>query len=129
MIPGIAFGLMTLWPFIEPRLSGDRGEHHILDRPYDNALRASAGVAGLLAFVVLTVAGGNDVAALIFNVPVELMTDVLRIAFFVVPVLGFLLTWRICRELQRRTDATDARRAVVLRRTASGGFEEAGDGH
>jgi ubiquinol-cytochrome c reductase cytochrome b subunit len=83
-------------------------------------------VAGLLAFVVLTVAGGNDVVALIFNIPVEVMTNILRVAFFVVPSLGFWVTWRICRELQRRTDVTDPRRPVVLRRTASGGFEEGG---
>jgi ubiquinol-cytochrome c reductase cytochrome b subunit len=126
VIPGIAFAIMTFWPFIEPRITGDREEHHVLDRPYDNAMRASVGVAGLLAFVVLTIAGGNDVAALIFNIPVEAMTDLLRVAFLVVPLLGFGVTWRICRELQRRTDAPDARQPVVLRRTASGGFEEGG---
>jgi ubiquinol-cytochrome c reductase cytochrome b subunit len=124
VIPGVAFGIMTLWPFIEARITGDHEEHHVLDRPYDNALRASVGVAGLLAFVVLTVAGGNDVVALIFNVPVEVMTDLLRVAFFALPVLGFGVTWRVCRELQGRTDVPDARRPVVLRRTASGGFEE-----
>ncbi|HEX2140979.1 MAG TPA: cytochrome bc complex cytochrome b subunit [Candidatus Limnocylindria bacterium] len=124
VIPGIAFGIMTLWPFIEPRLTGDHGEHHILDRPRDNALRTSIGVAGLLVFVVLTVAAGNDVIALIFNAPVEVMTELLRIAFFVVPVLGFLVTYRICVELQRKTDVSDAHQPVRLRRTASGGFEE-----
>jgi ubiquinol-cytochrome c reductase cytochrome b subunit len=127
VIPGIAFGIMTLWPFIEARITGDRDEHHVLDRPYDNAMRASVGVAGLLAFVVLTIAGGNDVVALIFNVPVEVMTDILRVAFFALPLLGFFVTWRISHELQRRTDVPDARQPVVVRRAASGGFEEAGD--
>jgi ubiquinol-cytochrome c reductase cytochrome b subunit len=125
VIPGIAFGIMTLWPFIEPRLTGDRDEHHILDRPRDNALRTSVGVAGLLVFVVLTVAAGNDVAALVLNIPVEVTTELLRIGFFVIPLLGFFVTYRICKELQRRTDVTDARQPVRLRRTAAGGFEEA----
>jgi len=128
VIPGIAFGVMTLWPFIEPRITGDHGEHQILDRPYDNPLRASVGVAGLLVFVVLTLAGGNDVIALVFDVPLEVMTNVLRVAFFAVPLLGFVVTYRICRELQSRTAAPDARRPVVLVRTASGGYEERDDG-
>lgn len=127
VIPGIAFGVMTLWPFIEPRLTGDRGEHQILDRPYDNPLRASVGVAGLLVFVVLTIAGGNDVIALVFDVPLEAMTNILRVAFFVVPLLGFVITYRICREIQSRTDVPDARRPVVLVRTATGGYEERSD--
>jgi ubiquinol-cytochrome c reductase cytochrome b subunit len=123
LVPGIAFTIMTLWPFIEPRISGDHAEHHILDQPRDNALRTSIGVAALLVFVMLTVAGGNDVIALVFDVPLELMTDLLRIGLFVIPVLGFVVTFRICRELQRRTDAP-RRGAVHLRRTADGGFEE-----
>jgi ubiquinol-cytochrome c reductase cytochrome b subunit len=72
---------------------------------------------------MLTLAGGNDVIALVFNVPLELMTDVLRIALFVVPLLGFGVTYRLCVELQRRTDAPRSR-IVRLRRTADGGFEE-----
>ncbi|HSM38442.1 MAG TPA: cytochrome bc complex cytochrome b subunit [Candidatus Limnocylindrales bacterium] len=127
VIPGLAFGIMTLWPFIEPRLTGDREEHQILDRPYDNPLRASVGVAGLLVFVVLTVAGGNDVIALVFNVRVEIMTELLRIAFFVVPILGFAITFRVCRELQARAGAPDARRPVVIVRNAAGGYEERSD--
>jgi len=128
LLPGIAFTLMTLWPFIEPRITGDRAEHHLLDRPQDNALRTSIGVAGLLVFVVLTIAGGNDVVALVFDVPVEAMTEILRIAVFVVPAIGFLVTYRVCIELQSRGDGTGPARRVRLRRTASGGFEELGDG-
>jgi ubiquinol-cytochrome c reductase cytochrome b subunit len=126
VIPGILFGILTLWPFIEPLLTGDRETHHLLDRPRDNALRTSIGVAGLLVFVVLTVAGGNDVITLVAQIPVEGMTEILRVAFFVVPLVGFAVTYRVCRELQARTDAPRPR-AVRLRRTPSGGFEEAGD--
>ncbi len=127
VIPGIAFGVMTLWPFIEPRITGDHEAHQILDRPYDNPLRAAVGVAGLLVFVVLTIAGGNDVIALVFDVSLEAMTNVLRVAFFVVPLLGFVITYRVCRELQGRSDAPDPRRPVVLVRTPAGGYEETAD--
>lgn len=127
LIPGIAFTVMTLWPFIEQRFSRDRDEHQLLDRPYDNPLRAAVGVAGLLVFVVLTIAGGNDVIALVFNVPLEAMTNVLRIAFIVVPIMGFGITYVVCRELRDRRVVPDPSRPVVLERNAAGGYEERSD--
>src|SRR5688572_10349611 len=35
VIPGIAFTIMTLWPFIEARATGDRDVHHLLNDPRD----------------------------------------------------------------------------------------------
>jgi ubiquinol-cytochrome c reductase cytochrome b subunit len=126
LLPGIAFGVLTIWPFIEQRfLTRDHRFHELLDRPRDNALRTSLGVAALLVFVVATIAGSNDVIAVILNVPVETMTNVLRILIFLVPIVGFLLTWRICHELQRDEARTiEPAKRVVLRRTPDGGFEE-----
>jgi quinol---cytochrome-c reductase cytochrome b subunit len=127
LIPGLAFTVMTLWPFIEARLTGDRAEHHLLDRPRDAPLRTSIGVAGLLFFVTLTVAGGNDVIGLVFDVPVEAITELFRVAIFVIPVIGFGVTYWVCRELQGRPATGSGPRRVRLRRTDSGGFEEVGD--
>jgi ubiquinol-cytochrome c reductase cytochrome b subunit len=126
LLPGLAFGLLTLWPFIERRfISRDDRAHELLDRPRDNALRTSLGVAAVLVFVIATLAGGNDVAAVILDVEVETMTNVLRVAIFAVPLLGFLVTWRICHELRREErEVGEAPRRVVLRRTPEGGFEE-----
>ncbi len=127
LIPGIAFGIMTLWPFIEAFVTGDHREHHLLDRPRDAPVRTAIGATALTVFVVLTISAGNDVAALIFNLPVEATTDLLRIGVIVLPAITGLLTYRICRELQRREVAA-ARghrpQAVRLRRTPEGGFEE-----
>ncbi|HYO61912.1 MAG TPA: cytochrome bc complex cytochrome b subunit, partial [Actinomycetota bacterium] len=100
VIPGLGFTVLALWPFIEARLTGDREEHHLLDRPRDAPLRTAVGVAGLLYFGVLTIAGGNDVLALLFNVPVETMTVMLRYATFVLPLGGGLLAYRIARDLR-----------------------------
>jgi ubiquinol-cytochrome c reductase cytochrome b subunit len=128
LVPGLLFGVMTLWPFIEARVTKDSAEHHLLDRPRDRPLRTALGVAGLLVFVMLTLAGGNDVAAIIFNIPVETMTNVLRAAVFGVPLLGFALTYRICLEMRARDLHPLQRSAgVLLRRTAGGGFEEVPD--
>jgi ubiquinol-cytochrome c reductase cytochrome b subunit len=125
LLPGLAFTIMTLWPFIEQRfVTHDDRSHELLDRPRDNAFRSALGVAGLLVFVIATLAAGNDVAAIIFNIRVETMTDVLRVAIFVVPLIGFAVTWRIMRELHRADHGPDRPAAVQLRRAADGGFEE-----
>ena len=125
LLPGIAFGVMTLWPFLEAWVTRDHAEHQLLDGPRQKPLRTAFGVAGLLVFVILTLAGGNDVVALIFGVPVEAMTNILRVAIVVVPLLGFGITYRICRELSDRQTTTPGHgTAVQLRRNAPGGFEE-----
>ena len=126
LLPGLAFTIMTLWPFIEQRfVTRDDRFHELLDRPWDNPFRTALGAAALLIFIIATLAAGNDVAAIIFNIPVEVMTDVLRILIVVVPLIGFGVTWRVMHELRREDRVGRARPAVVrLRRTADGGFEE-----
>jgi ubiquinol-cytochrome c reductase cytochrome b subunit len=125
LLPGLAFTVMTLWPFLEAWLTHDQEEHQLLDGPIDRPLRSAFGVAGLLVFVILTLAGGNDVIALVFGVPVEAMTDILRVAVFVVPAVGFAVTYRLAIELKRAPRPNGGRApAIRLRRTATGGFEE-----
>jgi ubiquinol-cytochrome c reductase cytochrome b subunit len=82
-------------------------------------------MGGILYVTLLTLAGGNDVLALTFNVPIEAMVWFLRVALFVVPVLGGLITYRVCAELHS-TDAHPLRRqrGTRLRRNAEGGFDE-----
>ena len=126
LLPGAAFLIITLWPFIEAYVTDDEREHHLLDRPRDAPLRTALGVAALLVFAVLTIAAGNDVLSVIFGVPVEATTRVLQIAVFAAPVIGGIVTYRICVDLRNRERAGgEERRTVVrLRRTAEGGFEE-----
>jgi ubiquinol-cytochrome c reductase cytochrome b subunit len=128
VIPGIGFTVMALWPFIEQRFTKDREAHHLLDRPRDRPARTAIGGGAILYVTLLTLAGGNDVLALTFNVPIEAMVWFLRVALFVVPVLGGLVTYRVCSELQS-SDAHPLRRrrGVRLRRNAEGGFDEVTD--
>ncbi|MGH2700424.1 MAG: cytochrome bc1 complex cytochrome b subunit [Actinomycetota bacterium] len=125
VIPGIGFTVMALWPFIEQRFTKDRESHHLLDRPRDRPVRTAIGMGAILYVTLLTLAGGNDVLALTFNVPIEAMVWFLRVSLFVVPVLGGLITYRVCSELQS-SDAHPLRRrrGVTLRRNAEGGFDE-----
>ena len=87
---------------------------------------SAVGVAALCVFVLLTLAAGNDVAAVILRIPLEDTTNLLRIAVIVVPVVAGIVAYRVCVELRRRGTAADAGlrpRAVRLERNAAGGFD------
>jgi ubiquinol-cytochrome c reductase cytochrome b subunit len=98
---GLLFGGMAIYPFIEAWVTGDKSEHHILERPRNNPTRTALGVAAMTVYAMLWIGGGNDLVAFVFNVSLEAVTYVLRVAVFVAPVLAFILTKRICVGLQR----------------------------
>jgi ubiquinol-cytochrome c reductase cytochrome b subunit len=124
LVPGILFGVLTLWPWIERRVTGDRAAHHLLDRPRDAPAHTATGLAGLLLFFIAFLAGGNDILAVLLNVPVETVTRILRYALVTAPVLTWLVAFWVCRSL-RATQAHPAAptAGVRLRRTPSGGYE------
>jgi ubiquinol-cytochrome c reductase cytochrome b subunit len=104
VVPTILFGGFTLWPFIEARLSGDHREHHLLQWPWQAPARLAIGSAVLTLFVVLTVAGGNDVLAAFLHVGLEDLTSVLRVLAFVAPVVVAVVAYRLAIERVRRDD-------------------------
>jgi ubiquinol-cytochrome c reductase cytochrome b subunit len=125
VIPGIIFGGLALWPFLEARVSGDHQEHHLLDLPWDAPLRFAIGTAALTLFVVLTLAGANDVLAVLLNVGVEELTAAFRILLFVAPPVVGLIAYRVAVEIRARSGrplGPDG--GSVIRRTPDGGFEE-----
>ncbi|MEW1775798.1 cytochrome bc complex cytochrome b subunit [Streptomyces sp. NPDC086777] len=105
-IPFSLFPLFMLaigvYPFIEAWITGDRREHHILDRPRNAPVRTGLGVAWLSEYFVLLIGGGNDIVATHLHLSINSITWFVRIAFFVVPVLAFVITKRVCLGLQRR---------------------------
>ncbi|MCL2734764.1 MAG: ubiquinol-cytochrome c reductase cytochrome b subunit, partial [Actinomycetia bacterium] len=125
VLPGVLFGLLFLYPVFERWLTGDVGEHHLCDRPRDKPVRTAFGVAGIVWYAVLLLAGGNDVAAYTFHASVNALTWILRVAFFVAPVLAFMVTKRFCLALQahERRLLTRGRETGEVRQTVYGGIE------
>jgi ubiquinol-cytochrome c reductase cytochrome b subunit len=105
-VPLVVFGLMlaaiAVYPFVEAWITGDKREHHILDRPRNAATRTALGVAWLTLYFVMLIGGGNDIVATHFHLSINAVTWFVRIAYFVGPVIAFLVTKRICLGLQRR---------------------------
>jgi ubiquinol-cytochrome c reductase cytochrome b subunit len=125
VIPGIAFTIVALWPFIEARITGDREEHHLLDRWWEHPVRTATGVALLSFFGMLTLAGGNDVLAFYFGAEIETLTLAFRVLVIGLPIVAWIVVWRLCRTRLVGGGAEGgppAGRAV--RRTPEGGFEE-----
>src|SRR5919106_224243 len=119
VVPGIGFTVLVLWPFIEQRVTKDFDAHHLLDRPRDRPARSAIGVGGILYVTLLTIAGGNDVLALTFDVPIEAMVWFLRIGLFLIPVIGGAITYRLCMEMQApAAQPGHSRKGVRLRRNA-----------
>ncbi|MEV4439194.1 ubiquinol-cytochrome c reductase cytochrome b subunit [Streptomyces sp. NPDC049577] len=106
LIPLLIFPsiLLALWlyPFFEAWLTGDRREHHIAERPRNNPVRTAFGAAWISEYALLLVGGGNDLWATHFHLSLNAITWTVRIGFFVLPVLVFVITKRWCLGLQRR---------------------------
>lgn len=124
---GLLFTSLALYPFIEAWITGDKGEHHVLDRPRNVPTRTALGVAGMTVYGLLWMAGGNDIIATQFGVSLNDVTYFMRVAVFVGPVVAFIITKRICLSLQRR----DAERVLhgsesgTIVRLPDGGYTEA----
>jgi ubiquinol-cytochrome c reductase cytochrome b subunit len=100
LLPGITFGLLYAWPFLEARVTGDRLEHHVLDRPRDRPVRTALGVATLSFYVVLMLAGAQDIVAQKLSVNITIVTHTLQVLVFALPLALALLAYKLCKDLQ-----------------------------
>ena len=103
LLPALTFGLLYLWPFIEARVTGDRDEHHLLDRPRDRPVRTPIGVGVLTFYIVLFFAGSQDIIAQKLRVSIPPVTNTFRVLVFVLPVIAFALARKLCHDFARRT--------------------------
>ena len=102
VLPGLMFTLLAAYPFLEARLRGDRGEHHLLGRPRDHPTRTAVGVMALTFYLVLFVAGADDVLALTAQLSINAVVWALRIGLVVLPPAAFFATRALCRAAARR---------------------------
>ena len=117
---------VALYPFLEQRVTGDREEHHLLDRPRDAPGRTGLGVAGFGFFGILWLSGSTDIVATRFHVSFETQVAVLRTALLVGPVIGYLVTVAVCRALvaHDREEVVEGIETGRLMRDADGGYWE-----
>ncbi|MFE5817757.1 cytochrome bc complex cytochrome b subunit [Streptomyces sp. NPDC056479] len=117
---------LGLYPFLEAWVTGDRREHHILDRPRNMPVRTGLGAAWLSLYAVLLIGGGNDIVATHLHLSINSITWFVRVAVFVVPVVTYSVTKRICLGLQRRDRAKvlHGRETGTIKRLPQGEYIE-----
>lgn len=131
MIPGqigpfLLLGLFLAWPFLEAWVTGDKREHHLLQRPRNAPTRTAFFAAMVTIYGLLWAAGGNDILATTFHLNLNQITYFMRGAIFVIPPLVFILTRRWCISLQRkdRDVLLHGYETGIIMRSAEGGYSE-----
>ena len=118
LIPLIAIGIfivaVMIYPFIEAWITGDKREHHILDRPRNAPTRTAIGAAGVTFYASLWAAASSDIIATHFHVTMEGVIHTLQATTILGPFIAYFLTKRICLALQKKD------REIVLHGYESG---------
>ncbi len=126
VLPGLMFTILLMLPFIENWITGDKRDHHLLQRPR-NAPTRTATMVALMTFIgLLWAAGGNDILAIKFDLNINYITYFMRVMVFAGPVIAFLITRRWCIALQRADQARllHGYESGVIMRSPEGAYAE-----
>ena len=103
MIVGVGFlVVVAAYPFIEAWVTGDKREHHVLDRPRNAPTRTGIGAAGVTFYAVLWAGAGTDLIATNFKMSLNQVLTSMQILLFVAPVVAYIIAKRTCLSLQRK---------------------------
>lgn len=94
--------IVAIYPFIEAWVTGDKREHHILDRPRNAPTRTAIGAAGVTLYAVMWGAASSDLLATHFQLSIEGVILAMQIMFFVGPIVAYQVTKRVALALQKK---------------------------
>jgi ubiquinol-cytochrome c reductase cytochrome b subunit len=100
LFPLLVLGVLMAWPWLERRVTGDRGFHNVLDRPRDAPGRTAFGVAFLMWVFLIFFAGSADRIYLFLGWSYQEQIWIYRGLVWVLPLVAFFITRKVCRELQ-----------------------------
>ena len=126
ILPVVMLQVLIALPFIESWITGDKREHHLLQRPRNAPFR-TATMVSLMTFIgLMWMAGGNDIIAILFDLSINQITYFNRAAVFVGPAIAFAITYRWCISLQRHDEQKllHGYETGVIMRSPEGGYSE-----
>jgi ubiquinol-cytochrome c reductase cytochrome b subunit len=126
LMPMLSWMLLTILPFLEAWITGDKREHHLLQRPRNAPTRTAFMVSLMTWYAMFWLAGGNDLIAIKLHSSINNITYALRVLVFVGPAIAFFITRRWCIALQRHDNETllHGYETGVLMRSPEGGYSE-----
>lgn len=98
----VFLGLVAVYPFVEAWVTGDKREHHVLDRPRNAPVRTAIGAAGVTFYGVLWAAASTDLIAVFFQMSLNHVLTVMQIMLIAGPFAAYIITKRTCLALQRK---------------------------
>ena len=111
---GLFIGVVLAYPFLEAWITGDKREHHILDRPRNAPTRTAIGAAGVTFYAALWAAASSDIMATHFKLTMEGVIHALQAIVILGPFIAYFITKRVCLALQKKD------REIVLHGYESG---------
>jgi ubiquinol-cytochrome c reductase cytochrome b subunit len=126
ILPVVALLAVMVLPFIEAWITGDKREHHLLQRPRNAPTRTAFFVALMTWYAILWAAGGNDILAVRFHMSINQITYIFRVLVFVAPVVAFIITRRWCISLQRHDNEKllHGYETGIINRSPEGAYSE-----
>lgn len=94
--------LVAIYPFVEAWVTGDKREHHILDRPRNAPTRTAIGAAGVTFYAVMWAGASSDLMATHFQLSMEGVIHALQFCLIVGPIAAYIITKRIAIALQKK---------------------------
>ena len=98
----VFLALVAAYPFLEAWVTGDKREHHVLDRPRNAPTRTAIGAAGVTFYAVLWAGASTDLIAINFQMSLNQVLTTMQILLLVGPVIAYWVTKRTCLSLQRK---------------------------
>jgi ubiquinol-cytochrome c reductase cytochrome b subunit len=98
----VFLALVAIYPFVEAWVTGDKREHHVLDRPRNAPTRTGIGAAGVTFYGVLWAAASTDLIATFFQMSLNQVLTFMQVLLIVGPIVAYLVTKRTCLSLQRK---------------------------
>ncbi|MFC4786581.1 cytochrome bc1 complex cytochrome b subunit [Nocardioides sp. MAHUQ-72] len=126
VLPGLMFTILLLLPFLESWITGDKRDHHLLERPRNAPTRTAVMVSLMTFYGLMWAAGGNDIIAIKLHASINQITYFMRVAVFVGPAIAFFITRRWCISLQRHDNETllHGYETGIIMRSPEGGYSE-----
>ncbi|WP_107768195.1 cytochrome bc1 complex cytochrome b subunit [Nocardioides terrigena] len=126
IVPPLMLVILMLLPFLEGWITGDKRDHHLLQRPRNAPTRTAVMVSLMTFYGLAWAAGGNDIIAIRLDLSINQITYFMRVAVFLGPLIAFIVTRRWCISLQRLDNEKllHGYETGIIMRSPDGGYAE-----